>query len=136
MEYTNFSRWYTPVSLYFVLGALHLVAIEIYATIELAISVLENYTWPLPRNDPERMGGYTQPTWRKLNLPLNVSQKFTLQNANPILLITILSLFYINVLRKSDTFTDVMSSLSMLLATFLSWINKYYIYILYIYIYI
>ena len=27
--------------------------------------VLENYTWPLPRNDLEGMGGYTQPTWKK-----------------------------------------------------------------------
>ena len=81
MEYTNFSGGYTPVSLYLVLGALHRglpsspieiyvttglgISVwknEIYVTIVLGIFVLENYTWPLPRNDPEGMGGYTQPT--------------------------------------------------------------------------
>ena len=70
-----------PVSLYLVHGALRLglpsspikifVTIgleifvsenEIYVTIVLRIFVLENYTWPHPRNDPEGMGGYAQPT--------------------------------------------------------------------------
>ena len=81
MEYTNVSGVYTPVYLYLILGALRLglpsSPIEIYVTIGLGISVseneiyvtillgifvLENCTWSLPRNDPERMGGYTQPT--------------------------------------------------------------------------
>ena len=35
---------------------------EIYVTIVLEIFLLENYTCPLPRNDPEGMGGHTQPT--------------------------------------------------------------------------
>ena len=38
---------------------------EICVTITLGIFVLENYTWPLPSNDPDGMGGYTQPTWKK-----------------------------------------------------------------------
>ena len=62
----HFFRGYTPVSLYLVLGALRLglssSPIEIYVSIGLGIFVLENYAWPLPRNDPEGMGGYTQPT--------------------------------------------------------------------------
>ena len=96
-EIYTFFRVYTSVSLYLVLGALRLglpsSPIEIYVTIGLGISVseneifytivleifvLENYTWPLPRNDPEGMGGYTSPAWEKLTLSLNISQKFTL----------------------------------------------------------
>ena len=63
--------------------------------------------------------GMIQRGWRihstylkNLNLPLNVLQKFTLQNAKPILLKTIFSLFYINALKMSDSFIDVMSSLA------------------------
>ena len=58
-----------PASLNLLHGALRfgllLSPIEIYTTIVLVIFVLENYTWPLPRNDPEGMGGYTQPTCKK-----------------------------------------------------------------------
>ena len=57
---------YTPASLYLIHGALGLgplsSPIEMYATTGLGIFVLENYTWLLPMNDPEGMGGYTQPT--------------------------------------------------------------------------
>ena len=72
---------YTPASLYLFHGALRLGLLlspieiyvtiglgivvsgkEIYVTIVLGIFLLENYTWPLPRNDAEGMGGYTQPT--------------------------------------------------------------------------
>ena len=35
---------------------------EMFIIIVLGIFVLENYTWPLPGNDPEGMGGYTQHT--------------------------------------------------------------------------
>ena len=51
---------------------------EIYITIVLEILALENYTWPLPRTDSKGMGGYTPSTWKKLKLPWNLSQKFTL----------------------------------------------------------
>ena len=80
-EIYKFSRGYTFVSLYLVDGALRLdlpsSPIGIYVTIGLGISVsenenfytivlgifvLENYTCPLPRNDPEGMGEYIEPT--------------------------------------------------------------------------
>ena len=115
MEYTFFFRGILPVSLFLVLGALRVglpsSPIEIYITIGLGIFVLKNYTRPHPRNDPEMMSGYTQSTWKKLILTLNVSHKFTLANAMLILLTTIFSLFYLNVLRMSDSYVDVMSSL-------------------------
>ena len=72
---------YTPTSLYLFHGALRLGLLaspikiyvtigvgifvsekEIYVTIVWGIFVLENYTCPLPRNDPEGMDGYTQST--------------------------------------------------------------------------
>ena len=62
----KFFRETHPVSLYLVVGGLCLglssSPTEIYATIGLGISVSENHTWFLSRNDPEGMGGYTQPT--------------------------------------------------------------------------
>ena len=48
---------------------------------------------------------------RKIKSPLNISRKCMLYNAKPILLIDIFSLFYINLLRMSDSFTDIISSL-------------------------
>ena len=81
LQNIHFSGVYIPVTLYLVIGALHLglpslpkdmhitvglgISVtenDIYVTIVLWIFVLENYTWPLPRNDPEGMGGYTQRT--------------------------------------------------------------------------
>ena len=88
----QFFRGYNPISLYLVPELCASSPIEIYVTIGLGktvseneilvtiilgIFVLENYTWPFPRNYPEGMGGYTQPTLKKLNLSLNVSHKFT-----------------------------------------------------------
>ena len=105
---------------------------EIYDTIVLGISVLENYTSPLPGTDPEGLGGYTQPTWKKTKSTFKCIAKIHALESKPILLKTIVSLFYINALRISDSFADVMSSLYMLLASFLSWINK----CIYIYIYL
>ena len=82
-QWLNFSGGYIPVSLYLFHDALRFglpsspmeiyVTIgleifvpgkEIYVIIVIGIFVLENYTWPLPRNDAEGMGGYTQPTWK------------------------------------------------------------------------
>ena len=78
-----------------------------------------------PAKEWSRGDGHTHPTYlKKLKLPLNVSQKFTLLNVKPILLKTIFSLFYINKLRMSDSLADVMSYLYMLLASFISWINQ------------
>ena len=80
-ECTIFYRGYPPASLYLFHGALCLDLLsspieiyvtiglgifmsgkEMYVTIVLGIFVLENYSCPLPRNDPEGMGGYTPPT--------------------------------------------------------------------------
>ena len=59
-EYTIFFRGIHPASLYLVLGALRIGVpssqIEIYVTIVLGMSVLENYTWHLPMNDSQEMG--------------------------------------------------------------------------------
>ena len=138
-----FSGGYTPASLHLVHGALRLglpsspIAIyatiglgiivpenEIYVTVLLGIFVLENYTWPLLK-EWSRGDARMHPTYlEKLNLLLDVSHKFTLKNAKPICLKTIFSLFYINALRMSDSFANVMSSIYVLFASFLSLINK------------
>ena len=53
----------SPIEIYATIGLWIFVSEkEIYVTIVLGIFVLGNYTGPLPRNDPERMGEYTQPT--------------------------------------------------------------------------
>ena len=124
----KFFRGYTSVSLYFVHAALRLgipsPPIEIYVTIVLGDICVGKLHLTLPRNNPDGMGEYTQLTWKIINLPLNVSQKFTLKNAKPILLKTTFSLFYINALTMSSSFTELISSLHMLLASWLSRINK------------
>ena len=88
-----------------------------YSTWDICV---ENYTWPFPRNDPEGMGAYTQPTWKKLNLPLNVSQNNHALECKANFIDNCFSLSYINALRMSHSFADVMSSLYMLLSRFLS----------------
>ena len=71
--YTIF-REYTPYLYTWSLAFCASSPTEIYDTVRHGISVSKNeivvtivfvsehYTWPLPRNDPERMCGYTQPT--------------------------------------------------------------------------
>ena len=76
----TFLRGYTLASLYLFHGALRLdllsSPIEIYVIIGLGIFVLENYTWLLPRNDPEGMGRYTQPILKKTKSTFKLLQKF------------------------------------------------------------
>ena len=77
MEYTHFSRdtppylytWSSalcassPIEMYVTIRlGIPVSENEIFAAIVLGIFLLENYTLPLPRNNPEGMGGYTQPT--------------------------------------------------------------------------
>ena len=53
----------SPIEMYATIGlGISVSSKEMYVTIVLGIFVLENYTWPLPKNEPERMGGYTEPT--------------------------------------------------------------------------
>ena len=60
MEHNIFSGGDTPELPYLVLGALchslHSLPTEIYVIIGLRISVLEDYTWPRSRTNPERDG--------------------------------------------------------------------------------
>ena len=58
----------SPIEIYATIGlGIFVPEKEIYVTIVglLGVFVLENFTWPLPRNDPKGMGGYTQPTSTK-----------------------------------------------------------------------
>ena len=55
----------SPIEIYATIGlGIFVSEKEIYVTIVLGIFVLENYTSPPLRNNPEEMGGYTQPTWK------------------------------------------------------------------------
>ena len=53
----------SPIEIYVTIGlGLSVSENEIYVTLVLRIFVWENCTWPIARNDPEEMCGYTQPT--------------------------------------------------------------------------
>ena len=53
----------SPKEIYVVKGfGIFVTEKRIYVTIVLGICALETYIWPVPRNDPEGMGEYTQST--------------------------------------------------------------------------
>ena len=55
----------SPIEIYVTIGLeISVSENEIFVTIELGIFVLDNYTWPLPRNDSEEMGRI-HPTYLK-----------------------------------------------------------------------
>ena len=129
MEYTNFpgdtpnilylfhSAIPSPIQIYAIIGlGIFVSEKEMYVTIvrQLGIFVLKNYTWPLPRSDPEGWAD-TSKILKKTKSTFKCIAKL---HAN--FIENYFSLFYINALRISNSFADVMSSLYMLLASILS----------------
>ena len=83
---------------------------ESYVIIVLGIFDLENYTWPLPRNDPEarqREWADTPNLLEKTKSTFKCIAKIHSLECKSNFIVTILSLFYINALRMSDSFADV-----------------------------
>ena len=130
MEYANFSGGYTPY-LYLVLSALRLglpsSPIELYVSIGLGISVSETkfmlpyvlgYLCWKTKLGPSQ--GLIQRGWVDTPNLLEKSKSTFKCVAKIHALECKINLFNINAPRMSDSFTDVMSSLYMLLASFLS----------------